>query len=153
MDIINTPFDFKQVPPLWQLCFCSDCPRHEECLRYVAGQHIPDDLEWGPAVYPSALRGGVCRFFKEIRVIRAAWGFDRLFSEVKQKDYTALREKLKRYLGGHGTYYRYNSGERLLTPEQQAWILDLFVRYGYTEDLRFDAYREVLDFSWTPSDD
>ncbi|WP_311776577.1 DUF6078 family protein [Parabacteroides merdae] len=32
------------------------------------------------------------------------------------------------------TYYRFHHGERLLTPEQQKWIINLFRRYGYTEE-------------------
>ena len=29
---------------------------------------------------------------------------------------------------------------------QQEWILNLFRRNGYTEDLCFDGYREIYDF-------
>ena len=140
-------FNFSEVPASWMLCFCEGCTRHADCLRYLTGQHVPDDLTCGNAVYPSACRNGSCRHFKQIRVIHAAYGFAPLFREVKQKDYTLLREKMKAYLGGHGTYYRYNRGERLLTPEQQQWILSLFARYGYTDGLAFEHYRDVIDFS------
>lgn len=147
MSKLNIPFDFSLVPPSWELCFCDGCPQHEQCLRYQAGQYVPNGLTWGPAVYPSAYRSGPCRHFKQIRTIRAAYGFDPLFREVKHKDYTPLRDRMKAYLGGHGTYYRYNRGERMLTPEQQEWILALFRRYGYDGDLHFEHYADVLDFS------
>ena len=75
-----------------------------------------------------------------------AYGFKLLFKEVKQKDYTRLREQMKAYLGSHGAYYRYNRGEKLLNPEQQQWIVNLFRTYGYTENLTFEQYREVYDF-------
>ncbi len=139
--------NFDEVPTSWALCFCEGCPRHADCLRYVAGRAVPDNLTWGNAVYPTAYRNGDCRHFRPVRVIHAAYGFRQLFREVKQRDYTPLRERMKAYLGGHGTYYRYNRGERLLTPEQQQWILDLFARYGYTEELAFEHYRDVIDFS------
>lgn len=138
--------DFAEVSPGWQLCFCEGCPRHEECLRYVAGQQIPDKLHWGPAVYPTSWKSGECEFFREARILRLAWGFDLLYREVKQKDYTMLLDKVKGYLGGHGTYYRYNRGEKLLTPEQQEWIINLFHRYGYTEGIEFVHYRDAYDF-------
>ena len=80
-------------------------------------------------------------------MIHAAYGFTPLFKEVKHKDYTLLRDKMKEYLGSHTTYYRYNSGEHKLTPEQQQWILDLFARYGYTENLTFEHYQDIVDFS------
>ena len=53
------------------------------------------------------------------------------------------------YLGGNTTYYRYHNGERLLTPEQQEWIINLFRRHGYTDELRFDEYRDLYDFILT----
>lgn len=144
---LQQPFDFSSVPPVWQLCFCEGCPRHGECLRFLAGQYAPENLTWGPAIYPAAYKNGTCSHFKAVRFIKAAYGFKSLFREVKQKDYTPLRDRIKDYLGGHGTYYRYNRGERLLTPEQQQWILDLFNKYGYTENLAFEHYREVIDFT------
>lgn len=147
MNTLRIPFDFSLVPAAWQLCFCDGCPQHEQCLRYQAGQFVPDSITWGPAVYPSAYRNGQCPHFKPIRTIRAAYGFATLFSEVKEKDAKPLHDKLKAYLGGHGTYYRYNSGEKLLVPEQQEWILALFRRYGYADNLRFDHNVDVLDFS------
>jgi hypothetical protein len=55
------------------------------------------------------------------------------------------RNQIKKYLGGHGTYYNYNKGKYLLTPEQQEWIMNLLRRYGYTENLRFDGYRNEYD--------
>lgn len=58
--------DFAEVSPGWQLCFCEGCPRHEECLRYVAGQQIPDKLHWGPAVYPLRGRVGSANFSERL---------------------------------------------------------------------------------------
>lgn len=140
-------FDFSSLPPSWRFCFCADCPQHVDCLRFQTGKFVPSDMTWGSAVFPTAYGNGACSHFKQIRVIHAAYGFRPLFREVKQKDYSLLRNQMKAYLGGHGTYYRYNRGERLLTPEQQDWILRLFAQYGYTEDMHFEHYRDVLDFS------
>lgn len=146
-NILTSDFDFKDVPPMWMLCFCDECSRHADCLRYIVGLQVPDNVLWGPAIYPSAYRSGRCKYFKEIRKINAAYGFNPLFKEIKFKHSKLLRDKLKEYLGSHGAYYRYNRGERLLTPEQQEWIIRLFASYGYTEKLAFEHYKEVLDFS------
>lgn len=138
--------DYNSIPPSYPLCFHGTCPLAATCLRHLAGEHLPADAVWGPAVYPTALKDGQCKMYHKTRVIHAAYGFDTLFHDVKKRDDTPLRDSLKSYLGGHGTYYRYNRGERLLTPEQQAAILDLFRSYGYTENLAFDHYRDVYDF-------
>jgi len=148
MTLLPQLFDFSMVPPRWQLCFLTNCPRHGQCLRYAVGQHVPDGMLMGPAVYPPSFRNGSCRYFKQLRMVSVAWGFDALFKEVKQADFTPLRNSIKRYLGGHGTYYRYEHGERLLTPTQQTDILNLFKQRGYTQDMHFDHYKEVIDFSF-----
>lgn len=136
-----------QIPSSYARCFQSDCPMADTCARFLAGKYLREGQVHGEAVYPMARQGGDCKMYKEIRVIRAAYGFKTLFAEVKQKDNTPLRNRIKAYLGGNTSYYRYHHGERLLTPEQQQWIINLFRRKGYTEGLRFDGYRDLYDFS------
>ena len=146
-EIANLPaLTADQIPPSYNRCFQSDCPMADTCTHFLAGQHIPEGQTYGGAIYPTARQNGDCKHYKQTRAIRAAYGFKALFAEAKQKDGTALRNRVKEYLGGHGTYYRYLHGERPLTPEQQEWILGLFRRNGYTENLCFDSYREIYDF-------
>ncbi len=140
-------FDFRNVPLAWQLCFLDDCPRSGECLRRQAARHLNEGRDWGPSVYPTMKRDeGGCRLFVIGEPRRMAWGFSHLFEEVKRKHDAGLRIAMKQYLGGHAAFYRYHHGKRLLTPEQQEWILDLFRRYGYTEGLRFEQYVYAYDF-------
>lgn len=143
----DVDFSFDIVPASWPVCFVPGCPMAETCLNHLVGLHIPGGRTWGPAIYPTALHDGHCGQYKRIRKIHAAWGFDTLFVDVKQRDASPLRSAIKDYLGGNGTYYRYHNGERLLTPEQQDHILGLFRQRGYTDNLRFDSYRDVYDFS------
>ena len=90
---------------------------------------------------PGAMDNGECRCFVKGEKVRIARGFDNMFARVKDRSHrSALRNQLTDYLGSKGTYYRYKHGERLLSPEQQRWILDLFRRYGYTENVDFDNY-------------
>ena len=145
--IKNIEYDESKVAPAWRYCFCSECERHDDCLRYHTAQHIPDDKAWGYAIFPTACRNGECNYFKEIRVVTVAYGFDAMFSEVKNKDVTRLRKKMCDLLGGRSTYYRYYSGEYKLLPEQQEAIKALFAKHGYTENVSFDHYCDVLDFS------
>lgn len=143
----NYIIPIKQIPPSYQLCFNDSCPKAGECLRHLAGLSINNDQVWGPAVYPNALRNGECCMFKQTRIMHGAYGFNTIFDEVKQKDNTPIRNAIKEYLGGHGTYYLYHHGKKLLTPEQQEWIIQLFKHHGYRENLIFDGYRDEYDFS------
>lgn len=139
--------NYDDVPLSWKHCFYEACPMKAECLHYQTGKVLPDYKNFGMAIYPNALKDGKCRFFKEIRIINAAWGFNTIFQEVKSKDDTPLRREIKEYLGSNGTYYKYHNGDLLLTPEQQAWIIALFKQYGYSEGLTFDHYVAILDYN------
>ncbi len=133
------------LPPAWAFCFIDGCPKASECILHISSSVIPSDKTSGNAIYPTAASTGSCPHFKAIKKIHAAWGFDTLFDNVKQKDVVALRNAIKQYLGGHGTYYRYHNGEKLLSPEQQQWVIDLFKRHGYDTNLKFDHYRDIYD--------
>lgn len=137
--------DWSMAPKEWRLCFMEGCDRKEECLRFLAGKRDVE-MTWGPAVYPSARNGEGCKLFAPIRTVTKARGFDNLFSEVKKKDAAAMRLETEQYLGGHGSYYRYMHGERLLDEEQQKWIRNLFVRHGYSHEIRFREYVTQIDF-------
>ena len=53
----------------------------------------------GSAIYPNALQNGKCRFYVEKRVIRAAWGFRKLFLNVKHVDDTPRHPAIFRQSG------------------------------------------------------
>lgn len=139
--------DYSQYPKSYLLCFLDGCKLKEQCSHYIAGQHIRDDDYMGYAVLPPMLsRKDGCPHYHKLRTFKGAWGFDTLFDNVKYKDAAALRNGLKAYPGGNGTYSRYKRGLHLLTPEQQEWIIDLLKNCGYTDNLRFDHYKDVIDW-------
>jgi hypothetical protein len=143
---MENTFDFRQVPEWWALCFLAECPRIGECLRYQVGQVAPEKMTKGCCVMPSVLKQAKCPHFHPIVTVRAAVGFTHIFDEVKERHHADMRAKIAEYLGGGGTYYRYRNGTKLLMPEQQQWIRNLFKRYGYQEDIEFDNYRTVYRF-------
>ena len=124
----NIEIDMRQVPPGYVYCFNGEC-----------------QLTVAPTVLPTVLRLRSCPHFQKAELMRMAWGFDKLFAEVKVKDGPVLREKMRAYLGGMGTYSRYKLGRRMLTPEQQEHIIGFFRKKGYTEGLEFDHYVTVYD--------
>lgn len=136
-------FTYSLLPPSWLFCFLSECPRAEECVHFLSGTVVPDDKKRGFAVFPTALKDGDCPYFKPIKKVMGAWGFNTLFDNVKAKHAPELRASIKKHLGSNWAYYRYNRGEALLSPEQQEWIIKLFGSYGYTDNLQFDGYKEV----------
>ena len=141
-------FDFKKVPAGYQLCFHYQCPMHEHCMHFVAGQHVTADRPFGLAIFPSALQDGKCMFFREFGIQQMAWGFSNLYVNVPPHLRGTARKKVQACLGGGcSTYYRFHQGERLLSPKMQQNVLDTIARYGSTEGIRFDHYVTEYDFT------
>lgn len=137
-----------KIPPTYSLCFNPTCPRTTTCLRYMAGQNISSRVTSGNAIYPTALAAdGTCPYYRDNVKVKLAYGFLKIFAVVRKKDIEPLRNNIKQYLGGHGTYYRYNRGEKQLTPVQQKAILAICQEFGYNETLTFDKYLTDYDFS------
>ena len=115
--------------------------------RYTdASLYKNDDIKRGHAIFPNALKNGKCEFFAPLRIVKMAWGFDKLFAEVKVKDAPLLRSEMRSYLGSKGQYYRYKLGQQKLLPEQQEHIKQLFARFGY-KDVDFEYFAEEIDFT------
>lgn len=142
----DLPLTLEQIPYTFSRCFQSDCPQADTCAHFLASKFIIKGQVSGPAIYPTSRLNGTCVCYKQTGIIHAAYGFKALFAEIKKKDEKPIRDRIKKYLGGNTAYYRYHHGKRLLSPDQQEWILALFRQQGYTEELHFDGYQDIYDF-------
>ena len=140
-------YDYSQIPSGWQYCFNGECPKAGECLRYQAGCQLPDDIDWGPAVFRGALKSGKCRFFRKDEKVVLATGFVLENNPSQNEMFRSLRLRLTHYLGGNGTYYLYRNGKKWLTPKQQEDIRQMFRRAGYKEEVEFGETKEAYDFT------
>ena len=140
--------NWKDVPDKWALCFKEDCPLHEGCLRWHAGQAAPEEVTVCNCVTPHALKDGQCTQFASTQKVRYARGFSTIYDKVLKADFTPLRLQLTTMLSGKRYYYEYKRGERRLDPEQQERIKQLFTSYGYGDSVRFDSYEDDYVFLW-----
>ena len=145
-ELLKNAFEYGNVPSCISYCFTEPCPMKDECIHYLAGLYKGDDVEQGHAIFPNALKDGKCKFFAPLRIVKMAWGFDKLFAEVKVKDAPVLRSEMREYLGSKGQYYRYKLGQMKLLPEQQEHIKQLFARFGY-KDVDFEHFANEIDFT------
>ena len=138
---------YEDAPWNYPVCFNSECKKCDLCMHYLIGQLVPEDYHTGNAVYPSAWKGGDCLCFREKKVVRFAWGFSNLYTNLTRGQTSDIRSSIRTYLGsGMSAYYRYHHGERLLTPKQQQDILDIVKRFCSKEDATFDNYVLAWDF-------
>lgn len=140
-------YDYSQIPSGWQYCFNAKCPMAGECLRFQTGRHLPDDIEWGSAVFPGAVKNGKCRFFRKDEKVTLATGFQVDNNPQMTELFRNLRPSLTNYLGGNGTYYLYRNGKKWLTPKQQEDIRQIFRRSGYQVEVVFGETKEDYNFT------
>ena len=138
-------YDFTQVRAGFKFCFNSNCPMHGDCLRFQAALEMPDDRQWGSAVFPPALKNGQCKYFRKDEKVILATGF--LTSDPTLNDmFVKLRLKLTAYLGGNGSYYLYRNGKKWLSPTQQEGIREIFRKAGYRDEIFFKEQKEDYNF-------
>jgi len=122
----------------------------DSCLRHHAYENVPKELVKWPCVLPHVLKDGQCPKYQKTEVVTLAKGFKSTFNVVKSKEGKhKIRVWLQGYFGCNGTYYRYHDGIRVLNPEQQKYIRDLFVEYGgcKEEEVTFDKTYTSYDFT------
>ena len=138
-------YDFTQVSAGWKFCFNSKCPMHGECLRFQSALEMPEDREWGSAVFPTSLKNGQCRFFRKDEKVQLATGFLTTDPTLNNM-FVKLRQKLTTYLGGNGTYYLYRNGKKWLSPTQQEDIREIFRKAGYRGEVFFRDQKTDYNF-------
>ena len=136
------------IPWGYDCCFNANCQLRDKCLHYQAYLLRTDERAFGPAIYPDALKNGACKYFREAKPEKMAWGFTHLYDNIPPFRQSEARRSVHAYLGsGMGVYYRYHHGERLLSPRKQQDILNILAMYGSTDGVAFDHYVTAFDFS------
>ena len=105
-ELLKQAFEYGNVPSIITYCFTEPCPMKDKCIHYLSALYDKDKKDRGEAIFPNALKDGKCKYFAPLRVVKMAWGFDKLFAEIKVKDAPALRAEMRDYLGSKGQYYR-----------------------------------------------
>lgn len=129
------------LPQNWAFCFNNRCVMAETCMRRFSTGIVGKEREVGMTVFTDAAAEGKCRWYREKRIASMAWGLQEAFTKVLYKDAAPIRRALMEILGGKGGYYRYNRGEKRLTPEKQEAVMKVFGSFGY-HDIAFDHYED-----------
>lgn len=136
-------FDFNAVSRSCPICFNRECPSHDDCLRFMAGQVSPDKLTYHLCVTPQAVQGDRCPLFQKREPVRLAYGFSRSYDNVLKRDFTSIRKQLTAYLGNKRGYYKRLRGEWPLRPQHQRYIEQVFKQFGYEGKVVYDRIEEV----------
>ena len=139
--------EYAQVPLDYLMCLDRNCPKAEHCLRQIAEQVVPAEVERLYFINPKFLKmlSGDCPYFRPAVKVRYAKGFVKLLDNLPHKQMQAVIRELNNCFKER-TYYRVRKGERLLSPDEQQQVLDIINRRGVDQPLVFDAYVEIYDW-------
>ena len=138
---------YNDVPKDYPLCFNDECTRKASCMHFQTHLTMPQDRLTGPSIYPTAWQDGECKYYREKRLVKKAWGFTHLYDQVPKRDLAEARLSVRSsFSGGNGPYYRVHHGENMISPEKQDEIMKILAQFGSTDGIRFDHYVEDWDF-------
>lgn len=142
--------NFSQVPHQYTLCLRRECAKAGTCLRQLAEQCVPADIQHWTIISPKYLAtlsdtGDDCPHYRSSAKVRFAKGFIQILENLP---YRQMQTVVSRLTGAFGqrTYYRVRKGERLLSPAEQKRLLQILKKCGVPLPQQFDAYEEYYDW-------
>jgi len=138
---------FSHKAPNYLLCFINECPRRATCLRWLVGQELQSNdyniLSVNP-MHPE-VKANKCALYREKKHVRYAKGMMHFYDEMTRSQEVGIKHRLIVHYGRR-QYYEYRRGERLISPEMQAFIGQVCKENGYTKELRYDGWQD--DYAW-----
>ena len=143
---MNENFDYQAVPKNYTHCLNAQCPQSAHCLRFEVARHAGQATASFLVVNPAHVaNAGECRFFRPVHFVRFAKGITRLLNNLPHTQHV----KIKRILLNHfnkNVFYLILNKQRLIRPEEQEFIRQLFVQEEIAEEPVFDEYIEQYDW-------
>ena len=138
---------FSHKAPNYLLCFINECPRRATCLRWLVGQELQSNdyniLSVNP-MHPE-VKANKCALYREKKHVRYAKGMMRFYDEMTRSQEVGIKHRLIVHYGSR-QYYEYRRGERLISPEMQAFIGQVCKEHGYTKEPHYDGWQD--DYAW-----
>jgi hypothetical protein len=138
---------FSHKAPNYLLCFINECPRKASCLRWLVGQELQSNeyniLSVNP-MHPE-VKANKCALYREKKHVRYAKGMMHFYNEMTRSQEIGIKHRLIVHYGRR-QYYEYRRGERLISPEMQAFIGQVCKEHGYTKEPHYDGWQD--DYAW-----
>ena len=139
-------FDYKEVPKGYTHCLDVQCPRVEECLRFLVTQHIDSETTSFQIVNPAYVaEQKECPYFQPDSFTHFALGITHLFDNLPHAKAIKIRKIIYDYFG-RNTFYRILNKQYQIRPKEQEFIQETFMKEGIEEPPAFDKY--IDRYAW-----
>ena len=138
---------FSEKAASYLVCFNEQCARHEQCLRWIVGQHVGGEQISRVSINPhnAQVKAGSCPVFRDARPVRVGIGMTGFYHDMPGWLEKSIKGALISRYSRTG-YYRIQNGTRPVTPEMEEAIRTICQKNGWDTPLRFDSYKE--DYLW-----
>ena len=138
---MDQKINYSNVRGGFVYCFNVNCGFADSCLRFQKGKIVSSSCKTVNVVNPSFfyLLGQECSEFVPADGVHYAYGIDHLYDLIPY----GIAVKIKQHLltsFGKNIYYRYKRKEKCFTPDEQAFVYEVFKLFGVKEKPQFDYY-------------
>lgn len=144
----------QDIPHGYAYCFAGKdtCPKAATCLRAIAARLLTESQEQQPqtintvnAIYLEQLAAPAsCPLYRSSEPLRYARGMTRLFDELPVKQASTIRFRVMACFSCERYFYHSRKGDRLISPEEQRKIANVFRAAGLGFTPQFDNYEYVI---------
>ena len=138
---------FRDKVDHYIICCLDHCPLHEQCLRWLVGQHADPTRVVYSSINPRNPNYACehCDMFRPNRKAVMKMGFKNMYHDMPGYMERSIRRRLID-LFGHKQYFEMRKGDRLITPAQQQQIQDTCRAHGWQGTINYESEQE--DWLW-----
>ena len=127
------------------VCFNEQCLRHEHCLRWQVGLHVPADRWIVTTINPrnTYVAAGECPYYRDDKPVRIPKGMVNFFEDMPLKQARFIKAAFIQEFT-HIGYYHYRNGSKQITPDVVQVMEEICRKHGWTQPLAFDEYVEEV---------
>lgn len=144
----------QNIPPGYAHCITGkdSCPKASGCLRAIAAKLLTESKEPQPPtlnvvneIYIKQLDDQAsCTLYRSSEPLRYAKGMTHLFDELPLKQASNVRQKVIGCFSCERYFYHSRRGDRLISPEEQQKIANVFRATGLGITPKFDGYEYAI---------
>ena len=133
---------YNDIPAKYPLCLHANCPMADTCLHQLAFRRHEELGKHLTLINPAlcTMQEG-CPHYASARPVRFAKGFTNFQTRMFPQQYSKFMDMLVLHFG-RNQYFMRRSGKVILSPEEQAVILNALKACGIDSHFDFDEYIE-----------
>ena len=145
-NFMEQTIDFTTMPATYIVCWNSNCPLRDNCLRQLGASYIHKD-RIVPSVNLNLVKPetGTCNMQRPVRKLRVAWGLSHIYDNLTYKQKDSIYYQIHNGIG-NTNYYHYFNERKPMKPDVQQYIRNVFAQNGIAAPVEFRRYEEVIDW-------